>query len=689
MRLKITTIFISFITFISCSTTPPAAILPVPTEHQLEWHKLEQYAFVIFGLNTFNDLEWGYGDTPPQTFNPTNLDVNQWVKVIKKAGLKGVILTVKHHDGFCLWQSKYGEYNVKNSPWKGGKGDMVSELIKVCKQNDLKVGLYLSPWDRNHAEYGREEYQEYFKNHISELINEYCDGADLFEYWFDGANGGDGYYGGANEVRKIDASTYYNYSECVDIIHKKFPQAMIFGGTSPTIRWIGNESGWAGETNWATWSKENSSIGGLMWGNENGTDWLPGEVDVSIRPGWFYHKREDHQVFSLSRLVDIYYNSVGRNSNLLLSFPISLEGTIHPIDSARVIEWWKTIEAELKDNLLKGAKVETSSNRGYKYRASLINDNNWDTYWATEDGIKTGDITLFFNKPTTLNRILLQEYIPLGQRVKSFTIEYEDNGKWSKIPTTDSMTTIGYKRIIRFNNVTTEKIRISINEAKGSLTINNIEAYCAPALLVEPTISRNKEGVVTITGGDNISNLYYTTDGSEPTSNSTPYTKPFNLTKGVVKAIAQDPSTPEKMSLISTSNFDVLTTPFTSNATNYKNMFDSNIYTNSQMPSDKNEVIIKLDKPYKITGFTYTPNQNRWGGGVISRYELWSNGKKISEGEFSNIKANPIEQIIKFDKTIESSELRFVAKALIDDNKRGEIAEFTILTEDDAQNSDM
>lgn len=670
--------------FYSCSTTPatpPAAIMPIPTQQQVEWQKMEQYAFVHFGLNTFNDLEWGFGDTPAKTFNPTNLNIDQWIETIKAAGLKAVILTAKHHDGFCLWPSKYNEYNIKNSLWKDGKGDMVRELIEACKRHNLKVGLYLSPWDRNHAEYGNEKYQEYFQNQISELINEYCNDVELFEYWFDGANGGDGYYGGAREKRNIDSKTYYKYQDCVDVIHKKFPNAMIFGGTSPTIRWIGNESGWAGETNWAMWDNEDS-INGLMWGNEFGAEWLPGEVDVSIRPGWFYHKNEDHQVQSLSSLIDIYYNSVGRNANLLLNFPVSLEGTIHPIDSARVIEFWNTIQAELKDNLLADAKVKVSNDRGVGYKASAINDDNWDSYWATEDGVASADVTFSFNKPTTLNRVLLQEYIPLGQRVKSFSIEYQDGGKWISVPTTDTMTTIGYKRIIRFENITASKLRINIKDARGALTINNIEAFLAPALLVEPTITRDKFEMVRIKGGDKMSKIYYTTDGSEPTSNSELYNKPFEFVKGTIKAIAIDPSSPDNVSPISTKSFDIFTTPFKSDAKYFENMFDANAYTNAQMPTDKNEVLITLNKKYTIKGFTYTPNQTHWGGGIISRYELWSGGKKIISGEFSNIKANPIEQVIMFDKPIESSELRFVAKSLADGgNGRAEIAEFTIITE--------
>lgn len=676
-------ILLSTVVLVSCAKVePPKAIAPVPTEQQVAWHKMENYAFVHFGLNTFNDLEWGFGDTPASTFNPTNLDPSQWIEVIKAAGLKGVIVTVKHHDGFCLWPSKYNDYNVSSSPWMGGKGDLVRELIDACRANNLKLGLYLSPWDRNHAEYGRDEYREYFQNQISELINDYCNDIELFEYWFDGANGGDGYYGGAREGRSIDAKTYYQYQKCVDIIHSKFPHAMIFGGTSPTIRWVGNEDGWAGETSWAMFDSDGDHhYTQAQYGLENGGEWLPSEVDVSIRPGWFYHKREDHQLHSLSKLVDIYYNSVGRNSNLLLNFPVSLAGTIHPLDSARIIEWRRTIDRELRDDLLKGAKVEATSDRGRGFSAESINDGDWDSYWATEDGVVSGDLIFTFDKPTELNRLLLQEYIPLGQRVKSFAVEYLDGKEWHRVPTSDSMTTVGYKRIIRFGNITTERLKVSFLDARGPLTINNIEAFCAPALLVEPTIARDSKGEVSITGGDKMAKLFYTTDGTEPTTASTQYSAPFALDRGEVKAIAVDPASAERVSGVATESFDVVTSGFKASGKGGEAMFDCNPYTNYAMTPSQRSVEITLDRSYKVKGFTYTPNQTRWGAGVIGSYELYAGGRLISKGEFSNIKANPIEQIVVLPTTVETSSLRFVATSLVDGSDKAEIAEFTLVTE--------
>ncbi|WP_304196146.1 alpha-L-fucosidase [Phocaeicola plebeius] len=442
---------------------------------------METYAFIHFGLNTFNDREWGYGDTDPKTFNPTNLDCEQWAQTLVKAGMKGVILTAKHHDGFCLWPFEGTDYSVKNSPWKNGQGNVVKELSEACKKYGLKFAVYLSPWDRHQANYGTPEYLPYFYAQLHDLLTNY---GPVFEVWFDGANGGDGWYGGAKDIRTIDRKNYYNYPRIYEMLDSIQPQAIIFSDGGPGCRWVGNEKGFAGATNWSFLRKGEVHPGydksyELQYGHPDGNQWVPAECDVSIRPGWFYHPEEDDRVKSPDQLVDLYYRSVGHNATLLLNFPVDRRGLIHPVDSANAVRFHEMIQQQLKTNLVAGMTPKVSNERGGDFVASALTDDNFDTYWATEDGVTTADIEFSFDTPTRMNRMMLQEYIPLGQRVKAFVVEYLDKDTWLPVKLNEETTTIGYKRLLRFETVETKGIRIRITDARGPLCLSNVGVYDA------------------------------------------------------------------------------------------------------------------------------------------------------------------------------------------------------------------
>jgi len=473
-------LLVSLLVFVSCAKVkPPEPFGPVPSERQLQWHDMQYYMFVHFTVNTFTDKEWGYGDEKESVFNPSDLDCDQWAKVASEAGMKGIIITAKHHDGFCLWPSKYTEHSVKNSPWKNGKGDVLRDLSIACNKYGLKMGVYLSPWDRNSAVYGTPDYLVYYRNQLKELLTGY---GKIFEVWFDGANGGDGYYGGAREVRKIDNRTYYDWPNTHAIVRELQPTAVMFSDAGPDVRWVGNERGIGSLTNWCLLNRDGMYPGGdfssiLGPGQEDGKYWVPAEVDVSIRPGWFYHPAQDSMVKSPEQLLDIYYSSIGRNCNLILNVPPDRRGLLNEIDVRSLLGFKKLLDEEFKTDLARGMKATSSSSRGRGYGASNVNDGDPETYWATPDSKTTGDLVINLGRKTEVNRIIMQEYIKLGQRVQGFNVEALIDGKWSSLV---DGTTIGYKVIRKFPAVNTDKIRVSITAAKACPVISNIELYRAP-----------------------------------------------------------------------------------------------------------------------------------------------------------------------------------------------------------------
>jgi alpha-L-fucosidase len=458
---------------------PPKPLLPVPSPAQLAWQEMEMVAFVHFTTNTFTDLEWGYGDEPESVFNPTEADPLQWAGVLKNAGFKELIFTCKHHDGFCLWPSKYTEHSIKNSPYKNGKGDLVRETSDACKKAGIRFGIYLSPWDRNRADYGRPEYITYYRNQLTELITNY---GPISELWFDGANGGTGYYGGAKERRTITTS-YYDWPNTVKLARSlQKENLVVFSDNGPDVRWVGNEEGWVCETNWNMIDPDSALIRRpgfekiVGTGMENGSHWIPSEVDVSIRPGWFYHASEDAKVKTPEKLFELYLSSVGRGSVLLLNVPPDRRGLFHENDIKSLRGFRQIIDNEFKTNLAKNAKTDASSYRGkFKlFHPSNITDGNKDTYWTTDDTETSGSFIIHLGKAQTIKYIVLQEYIKLGQRVKEFNIEINDKNNWKQIT---KATTIGYKRILKIDPVTTDKIRVNITASKACPVISNIEVY--------------------------------------------------------------------------------------------------------------------------------------------------------------------------------------------------------------------
>lgn len=461
------------------SVTPPQPYGALPSERQLAWHQMEYYMFVHFTVNTFTDKEWGYGDEKESVFNPTELDCRQWAKTASDAGMKGIIITAKHHDGFCLWPSKYTEHSVKNSVWKNGQGDVLRELRKACDEYGLKMGVYLSPWDRNSSVYGTPEYLTYYRNQLHELLTEY---GDIFEVWFDGANGGDGYYGGAREVRKIDNKTYYDWANTHSIVRELQPNAVMFSDAGPDIRWVGNERGMGSLTNWCTLNKDEMYPGGdfariLGAGHEDGKYWVPAEVDVSIRRGWFYHGSQDTLVRTPENLMNLYYSSVGRNSNLLLNIPPDRRGLLHENDVKSLMEFRKLREAEFASELAAGNKITASFTRGKEYKPANATDGNPETYWAAKDGVTSAEMIIDLGGEKEVNRIMIQEYIKLGQRIQEYKVEAFVGEQWQQVI---DGTTIGYKVIRKFPVVKTTKIKVIFSKAKACPVISNIELFRAP-----------------------------------------------------------------------------------------------------------------------------------------------------------------------------------------------------------------
>lgn len=529
-------------------TAPPEPYGALPDARHLAWHEMEFYGFLHFTTNTFTDKEWGYGDESPEVFNPTAFDADQIVGVAADAGMTGLILTCKHHDGFCLWPSAYTDHDIAASPFRGGEGDVVREIAEACARRGLKFGVYLSPWDRNHPDYGTPAYVEYYRNQLRELLTEY---GDIFEVWWDGANGGDGYYGGARESRKIDRSTYYGWEETVAIVRELQPGAVIFSDAGD-VRWVGNERGVAGDPCWATYSPrpvegEAEAVPGTTryWegehGHRDGERWMPAECDVSIRPGWFYHESQDGQVKSPEELVELYYVSVGRGGSFLLNLPPDRRGLIHERDEESLRGMRAILDATFAEDLALRAQITPSGVRGgdVAYGAAMLTDGDRTTYWATDDGERTPSVVLRWDEPVVFNVVSLREFLPLGQRVTSWALDVWRDGGWSEIASGEA---IGARRLWRGEYQETDRLRVRVTDAPVCPAISEIGVFAEPprvAIEVEAEAFVESTSVVLRPNRPGAS-VRYTLDGTEPTGASPLYRGPFEVRESLtVRAAAE------------------------------------------------------------------------------------------------------------------------------------------------------
>lgn len=449
---------------------------PRPSLPQLKWHDMEYYLFMHFGPNTFTDKEWGHGDEKEEVFNPAQLDCRQWCRIAKAAGAKGIIITAKHHDGFCLWPSKYSKHTVRESKWKSGKGDVLKELSMACKEYGLKFGVYISPWDRNHPDYGTAKYNDVFVGMMKELFANY---GPIWELWWDGANGE-----GPNGKKQV-----YDWYRFKETVKKLSPNTVVFSDVGPHIRWVGNENGIAGETNWNMLDTAGYTPGAgapsnevLNTGNENGKAWIPAECDVSIRPGWFYHKEEDGKVKSPEQLFQLYLKSVGRGANLLLNVPPDGKGLITAFDSAALMGFKKLRSESFKHDIVNQLLDKKEVTVQFQHTDSV-------RYSPTGGKLEVMDyknnyLLVRFKNIQEINCIVLKENLKKGQRIKHFFVQIpgEDNNLKAYYV---KGTTIGHKRILTFPKIRTAFVSLYIPESNGNPFPGVPEMYLLNDQLIE------------------------------------------------------------------------------------------------------------------------------------------------------------------------------------------------------------
>lgn len=621
------------------SVAPPAPYGALPSENQLEWQQHNIYAFIHFGLNTFTDKEWGYGDEDPALFNPTEFDADQIVKSIAQGGFQGIVLTCKHHDGFCLWPTKTTTHNITQSPFRNGKGDLVKEIEQACRKYGLKFGVYLSPWDRNAPSYGSQEYVKMYRAQLTELLTQY---GDIFEIWHDGANGGDGYYGGARERRNIDRSTYYDWPGVWALERKLQPKALIFGDIGADLRWVGNERGYAGDPCWQTFTPvsnipgkapSNGTIKSELStaGTRNGKFWMPAEVDFSIRPGWFWHESQNGQVRTALNLWDHYFLSAGRGASMLLNVPPDKQGRVYKTDSIQLKLFGDILKETFAKDLAQGATAKASNVRGEDQKdfgPHNLFDGDQFSYWSTDDSVHTPEITIQLKGQQTFDIIRLKENTKLGQRIDSLEVDAWLDKEWKTIAGANS---IGSDRLIRLSSkIQTDQLRIRIIAAPVCPALSNVSLYSQSDLVDQ----LQKEPQATPGTALNTSVHWKVTEPSDPAVGNMVDSKPETVWQAS-EGSAGHPAA----------------------------------------------VILDAGGQKTVLGIQYLPPSN--GHGAIDKYNIYIKSEKkdwlkIAHGEFSNIQSNPVVQSIHFKTPVNARYIKLEALHTVD-AKPASVAELGVI----------
>ena len=610
-----------FAGFVPCpslaAVKPPAPCGAVPTERQVNWLRMEWYAFVHFGINTFTGKEWGYGDEKPELFNPSGFDPESAAKVFKKAGMAGMIYTAKHHDGFCLWPTGSTTHNITRSPWKKGKGDVVKGFANACKKEGIKFGIYLSPWDRNNAEYGRPGYLRVYERQIREILTSY---GPIFEMWFDGANGGDGYYGGTREKRNIgNSDKYYNFERIVKLIRSIQPDCIVWGAAQHgDVVWGGSEKGFV---KYPCWNVINM--------DKQEEKWISLEADTPINgAGWFWHPGQNARVKSPEQLMQVYYDSVGRGANLILNLAMDRSGRLDPADVAALNSLAEMRRRLLSHDFAAGAEASASEVRGKDdaFKASNVTDGNIESYWCPEDKTTGGCwLEIKLSKDATFDVVRLREQIRLGQRVKSFRLEAFLDGNWQIVDGEGK--TIGNQVLRKLAKpVTTDRVRLVITDSRACPCISEFSLlrHPDPVAVDESSLLCNE---------------------SEQTSAPLPRDKWTSEMTGASKAWDGDDST--------------------------------------FWQGNGNKLIVNLGEEVSFSGFSYLPKQNGDFNAMTDRYrfEVSSDGEKwkeVASGEFPNIRANPILQTVTFDRAVKARFFRFIGISSLE-GKGASAAEINLL----------